>query len=143
MTSYLGSGNPATHRTDYTPEWLGNLAEDVTLEASVLNGILRGPEAVRTILGFARTLYDYQEFNFVGPYGDNGFVEDYTAIFRGNPIGSVVVINFNEAGQAQQIIINHRPLTSVVRWTTLMREHFTGTEYEPYFLSAAELAELA
>ena len=25
------------------------------------------------------TLYDDQEFNFAGPYGENGFLEDYTA----------------------------------------------------------------
>jgi hypothetical protein len=33
----------------------------------VLTGIAEGPEAIRAILGFARTLYEYQEFNFVGP----------------------------------------------------------------------------
>jgi hypothetical protein len=37
-------------------------------------GIAEGREAVRAILGFQRTLYDYQEFNFVGAYGD-GLVE--------------------------------------------------------------------
>jgi TetR/AcrR family transcriptional repressor of nem operon len=63
MTTYLGSGDVSTHRTDYTPEWLGKLADDVTLEAAVINGVAVGPEAVRAILGFARTLYDYQEFN--------------------------------------------------------------------------------
>ena len=43
----------------------------------MLTGIAEGPEAIRAILGFARTLYDYQEFNFVGPCGELGFVEDY------------------------------------------------------------------
>ena len=98
-TTYLGSGDASKHRRDYRPDWLDNLADDVTIEGSVLTGIAEGPEAIRAILGFARTLYEYQEFNYVGPYGDDGFVEDYTSVVRGEPIGSVVVIRFNEAGQ--------------------------------------------
>jgi hypothetical protein len=39
--TYPGSGDPNTHRTDYTPQWLGRLADDVTVEASVMNGIAR------------------------------------------------------------------------------------------------------
>ncbi len=58
----------------------------------MLTGIAKGSEAIRAILGFARTLYEYQEFNFVGPYGDDGFVEDYTSMVRGEPIGSLVVV---------------------------------------------------
>jgi hypothetical protein len=134
-TTYLGSGDATKHRQDYRPEWLDNLADDVTIEGSVLSGIAEGPEAIRAILGYARTLYEYQEFNFVGPYGDNGFVEDYTSVVRGEPIGSVVVVRFNEAGQTSQIVVNHRPLGSVVLWSQLMGEQFAGTPYARYFLS--------
>jgi hypothetical protein len=107
----------------------------VTIEGSVLNGIAEGPEAIRAILGFARQLYDYQEFNYVGRYGDDGFVEDYTSVVRGEPIGGVVVIRFNEAGQAARIVVNHRPLRSVLLWSQLMGEHFADTPYAQYFLS--------
>jgi hypothetical protein len=129
-------------RRDYRPAWLDNLADDVTMEASVLDGIVEGPEAVRAILGYARTLYDYQEFNYAGPYGDHGFVEDYSSVVRGEPIGSVVVVRFNDAGQAQQIVINHRPLRSVLRWSQLMGEHFAGTPDAKYFLGRAAAAAL-
>ena len=134
-TTYLGSGDAGRHRQDYFPEWLNNLADDVTIEGSVLTGIVEGAEAVRTILGFARTLYEYQEFNYVGPYGEDGFVEDYTSMVRGEPIGSVVVVRFNAGGETAQIVINHRPLGSVVRWSQLMGEHFVGTGYAQHFLS--------
>jgi hypothetical protein len=53
---------------------------------------------------------------------------------RGEPIGSVVVIRFNEAGQAARIVVNHRPLRSVLLWSRLMGEHFAGTRYAQYFL---------
>jgi hypothetical protein len=134
-TTYLGTRDASTHRRDYRPDWLENLAEDVTIEGSVLTGIAVGPEAIRAILGHARTLYEYQEFNYVGPYGDGAFVEDYTSMVRGEPIGSVVVIRFNEAGQTAGIVVNHRPLRSVLLWSQLMGEHFVGTPYAEYFLS--------
>ncbi|MGN6128286.1 MAG: hypothetical protein ACTHON_17155 [Humibacter sp.] len=140
MTTYLGSGEVSTHRTDYTPEWLGKLADDVTLEAAVMNGIATGPEAVRAILGFARTLYDYQEFNVIGRYGENDFVEDYVATVRGQaPIGSVVVIRYNDVGLVSNIVINHRPLSSVLLWSGIMSDHFADTEYAKFFLQPAEL----
>jgi hypothetical protein len=137
--TYLGSGNPTRRRTDYTPDWLGKLADDVTMEASVTNGIVRGPEAVLAILSFARTLYEYQEFNFAGAYGDRGFVEDYTSQVHGEPIGSIIVVRFDEAGQAQNIVVNHRPLRSVLLWSRLMSEHFAGTPYAAYFLQSQDL----
>ena len=141
-TTYLGSGDASKHRQDYRPDWLDNLADDATMEGSVMNGIAEGPEAIRTIIGFARTLYEYQEFNYVGAYGDHGFVEDYTSIVRGEPIGAVVVIRYNEAGQAARIVTNHRPLSSVLLWSTLMGEHFAGTQYAQYFLSHEEAEAL-
>jgi hypothetical protein len=101
----------------------------------VLTGIPEGPEAIRAILSHARTLYEYQEFNYLGRYGDHGFVEDYTSVVRGEPIGSVVVVRFNEAGQAARIVVNHRPLGAVLLWSRVMGKHFAGTRYARYFLS--------
>jgi hypothetical protein len=139
MTTYRGSGDVSTHRTDYTPEWLGKLADDVTLEAAVMNGIATGPQAVLAILSFARTLYDYQEFNVIGQYGESDFVEDYVATVHSEPIGSVVVIRYNDAGLVDNIVINHRPLSSVLLWSGIMSDHFVGTEYAQYFLQPADL----
>ena len=95
--TYLGSGDPArrltlfdgseVERTDYRPVWVNNLADDVIIEGSAMNGVVQGAEAVRSIVTNIRTLYDGQEFNFAGPYGENGFLEDYTAWVRGEQIG--------------------------------------------------------
>src|ERR1700722_6802661 len=63
MTSaptYAGSGDPALHRTDYSPVWLDNLADDVTLEASAMDGAAQGPDAVRSIILAVKSLYPYQ-----------------------------------------------------------------------------------
>jgi hypothetical protein len=136
--TYLGSGDPARKRTDYYPEWLDNLADDVTLEGSVLNGVIQGAEPVRTLLAYARTLYEYQEFNFVGPCGDNGFIEDYSSRVHGEPIGSVVTITRNAAGQTQHIVVNHRPLNSLLLFSRLMGEKFAGTPYGEQYARAGQ-----
>jgi hypothetical protein len=145
MTTYLGSGDESRHDRSYRPAWLDRLAEDVTLEAAVMNGVATGAEAVRTILGFAKTLYDYQEFEYAGEYGEPGygFAEDYSATFRGEPIANVVIVRYNEAGETQHIVISHRPLNSVVLWSQVMAEHFAGTPYAQYFSTADQLAALA
>jgi hypothetical protein len=94
-------------------------------------------------LSFARTLYDYQEFNVIGRYGDSDFVEDYVATVHGEPIGSVVVIRSNDAGLVEQIVISHRPLRSVLLWSALMAAHFDGTEYAKYFPQPEDLRAAA
>jgi hypothetical protein len=125
--------------TDYYPAWLDDLADDVTLEGSVMNGSVQGAQAVRTILGYARTLYEYQEFTFAGDIGANGFLEDYTSRVAGQPIGSVVVIGRNPAGQTDRIVVSHRPRSSVQLFSRLMGEKFAGTPYgEPFITPGAE-----
>ena len=88
--TFTGSGDPAL--ADYYPAWLDSLADDVTLEGSAMDGFVQGAEAVRTVLVQIRALYDYQEFHSAGPYGDNGWLEEYTAGVRGEPIGNVTLV---------------------------------------------------
>ena len=63
----------------YYPLWLDKLADDVTLEAAAMDGTAHGAEDVRFILVKAREQYEHQEFNYAGPCGVNGFLEDYSA----------------------------------------------------------------
>jgi hypothetical protein len=109
------------------------LADDVTIEGSLLDGGAQGAEAVRMIVGTIRELYEQQEFNFAGPCGDNSFLEDYTARVRGQPIGYVVLVSRNAAGQAQHIAANHRPRSSLLLLSRLVGEKLAGTPYVTYF----------
>ena len=110
--------------TDYHPVWLDSLADDVTIEGSAMNGAAQGAEAVRSIVTCIRALYDSQEFTFAGPYGQNGFLEDYTARVRGEQIGNVVLVTRNAAGQAQHIV-------------RLIGQQLAGTPYGEHFASSA------
>jgi hypothetical protein len=132
MTS-TGNGDPAL--ADYYPAWLDQLADDVTLEGSAMDGFVQGPEAVRTVLVAIRTLYDYQDFNFTGPYGDNGWIEDYTAGVHGEPISNVTLVTRNAAGQAQHIVGNYRPRSTLLLLSRLVGEKLAGTPYAEHFLA--------
>jgi len=88
---YLASGDPALK--DYYPAWVNNIADDATVEGSMLNGALQGADAVRSVVLTIRSQYQHQEFTFAGPSGDNGFLEDYVAIVNGEPIGCVVLVS--------------------------------------------------
>ena len=54
VPTYVQGGDPAGRFTDYYPVWLDNLADDVTIEGSLLDGAALGPDAVRTIVGAIR-----------------------------------------------------------------------------------------
>jgi hypothetical protein len=135
VPTYLERGDSAGRFADYHPAWVDNLADDVTLEGSMLNGAVQGADAVRALVGGARSLYDRQDFNFAGPWGDSSFIEDYTADVRGRPLGAVHLITFNADGQAQHIAANYRPLGSVMFFSRLLRERFAGTPYAKHFLA--------
>jgi hypothetical protein len=131
LPQYLGGGDPALK--DYFPAWVNNIAADATVEGSMLNGAVRGAEAVRSIVLTIRSLYEQQEFKFAGPYGDNGFIEHYIAKVNGEPIGCVVLIDRNDAGQTQHVVASYRPFNSVVLFSSLLREKFAGTPTAEYF----------
>ena len=134
--TYMGSGDPDPQLAGYYPAWLDNLAGDVTLEGSAMDGFVQGADPVRTVLVYIRSLYDYQKFNFAGPYGENGWLEDYTAGVRGEPIGNVTLVTRNSAGQAQHIVGNYRPRSTLLLLSRLIGEHFAGTPYGEHFLAS-------
>ena len=135
VPTYLGRGDPAGRFADYYPAWVEKMAGDITLEGSLLDGAVQGAEAVRVVIGGVRELYDRQDFNFAGPWGDNGFIEDYTAEVRGKPLGCLHLITLNADGKAQHIAANYRPLSSLMFFSRLLRERVAGAPYAEQFLA--------
>ena len=132
---YMGGGDPAL--ANYYPAWLDNLADDATVEGSLLDGAAHGAEAVRSIVVTIRSLYDRQEHKFAGSYGDNGFLEEYVADVRGEPIGCVVRVTRNAAGQTQHVVASYRPRSSLLLFSRLLGEKFAGTPIAEHFLADA------
>lgn len=119
MTS-TGSSDPARKSTGYYPWWLDNLADDVTGEGAAIEGTLQGAEEVRRVVLDARGLYEHQEFQFTGDYGDN--------------TRAVVTVARNAAGKAQHLVVNHRPRSSVLLFARVMGEKYAGTPLGKYFI---------
>jgi hypothetical protein len=136
VPTYTKRGDPDGRYADYYPAWLANLADDVSIEGSLLDGAALGPEAVRTIVGTIRTLYEDQQFNFAGAYGENGWLEDYTAQVRGEPIGCAVLVTKNAGGQTQHVAANYRPRSSLLLLSRLVGEKVAGTPYAKYFVAS-------
>ena len=135
VPTYTKGGDPEGRYAGYYPAWLDNLADDVTIEGSLLDGAALGPDAVRTIVGSLRTLYEHQQFNFAGAYADDGWLEDYTAQVRGEPIGCAVIVTRNAAGQTQHVAANYRPRSSLLLLSRLVGEKVAGTPYAKFFLA--------
>jgi hypothetical protein len=134
MTSTESSGL-APKRTGYYPLWLDNLADDVTGEGAAMQGVLHGRELVHRLVTDARKLYENQQFQYTGNYGDNGFLEEYTCKIQGEPTSVVVTVKRNAAGKTQHLVVNHRPRSSVLLFARLMGEKYAGTPLAKYFVS--------
>ncbi len=135
VPTYTMGGDPDGKYSGYYPAWVDNLADDVTIEGSLLDGAAQGPDAVRMIVGTIRALYDSQEFNFAGPYRDTDWIEDYTAQVRGEPIACVALVSRNGAGQTEHVAANYRPRDSLLLLSRLVGEKLAGTPYAKYFLA--------
>jgi hypothetical protein len=131
----IGSSDRIRKSTEYYPWWLDNLANDVTGEGAAIQGVLHGAENVRRVVTDARQVYENQEFHFTGDYGDNGFIEEYTCRIKGEPTRVVVTVKRNAAGQAEHLVVNHRPRSSVLLFAHLMGEKYAGTPLVKYFIA--------
>jgi hypothetical protein len=137
--AYLGWGAPAL--IGYYPKWLDNIADDATLEGSLLEGVVQGRDALRSIVVAIRSLYDRQEHKLARSIGDNRFMEEYIAEVRGAPLGCVVLVSFNAAGQTQRVLAGYRPRSSLLLLSNLLREKFAGTPLGDYFAASESETE--
>jgi hypothetical protein len=134
--SYLYSAESALK--NYYPKWLDTLAADATLEGSMLDGAIQGAENVRSVVATIRALYDRQAHKFAGPSGDGGFLEEYVAEVRGEPIGCVVLVAYNQAGESQHVVASYRPRTAVQHFARLLGETFAGTPIAKHFTESSD-----
>jgi hypothetical protein len=126
MTS-TESSELANKPTASRPWWLDNLAEDVTGAGAAMQGIIQGAECVHRVVTDARKLYEDQQFEFTGNFGNDGFLEEYCCRLQGEPTRVVVTVRRSAAGKAQHIVVNHRPRSSVLLFARLMGKIYAGT----------------
>jgi len=122
------------------PPWLAKLAEDATLEATVLRRPVQGRALIVDFLRRAIPLYDFQDFAYKGPVGEGLFLESYRAAIQGVPVQCLVVAHENAAGEVDSVVINHRPLEAALMFSRLMGEQVAKDHGDGYFLRPSEWA---
>jgi hypothetical protein len=128
---------PLLPKPDGAPPWLAKLAEDATLEATVLKRPIEGKANILTLLKQAMPLYDFQDFTYRGDFGADFFMESYRAEIQGVPIECSVLVHMNAQGEADSILVNHRSLNAALLFSRLMWER-VGDGFRDLYLTGPQ-----
>jgi hypothetical protein len=128
---------PLLPKPDGPPPWLAKLAEDATLEATVLKRPVEGKANILALLKQAMPLYDFQDFTYRGDFGADFFMESYRAEIQGVPIECSVLVHMNAQGEADSILINHHPLDAALLFSRLMWER-AGDGFRDLYLTGLQ-----
>ncbi|SIT47629.1 conserved hypothetical protein [Paraburkholderia piptadeniae] len=123
------------------PLWLANLAENATLEATVLKRPIEGRADILSVIKHAVSLYEFQHHSYKGEIGNGLYMESYRSQIQGVPIETVVVAHMNERGETDSVIINHRPLGAALLFSKLMWER-VDERFRDCYLTGPESAAL-
>jgi hypothetical protein len=132
---------PVLAPTGGAPLWLAKLAENATLEATVLKRPVEGRADILSVIKHAVTLYEFQHHTYKGEIGNGLYLESYRSQIQGMPIETVVVAHLNERGEADSVVINHRPLKAAQLFSNLMWER-VDERFRDLYLTGAEAAAL-
>ena len=133
---------PTLPRPDGPPPWLGKLAKDATLEGAILKRSVHGRDNILTLISYARTLYEFQEYTYYGHWDDKFFMEAYRSSINGVPVECFIVAHMNDQGEADSILLHHYPLNATLEFSRLMWEKF-GDQFGDLYLSAAQADRVA
>ncbi|MGF6546556.1 hypothetical protein [Paraburkholderia youngii] len=123
------------------PLWLTNLAENATLEATVLKRPIEGRADILSVIKHAVSLYEFQHHSYKGAMGDGLYMESYRSQIQGVPIETLVVAHINEQGETESVVINHRPLNAMLLFSKLMWER-VDERFRDRYLTGSEAAAL-
>jgi len=123
------------------PLWLATLAENATLEATVLKRPIEGRADILSVIKHAVSLYEFQHHSYKGEIGGGLYMESYRSQIHGMPIETVVVAHMNEEGETDSVVINHRPLNAALLFSRLMWER-VDERFRDCYLTGPEAAAL-
>ena len=123
------------------PLWLTSLAENATLEATVLKRPIEGRADILYVIKHAVSLYEFQHHSYKGMIGDGLYLESYRSQIQGMPIETVVVAHMNDQGETDSVVINHRPLNAMLLFSRLMGER-VDERFRDCYLTGSEAAAL-
>ena len=124
------------------PPWLARLADDVTMEASALRRPVHGRANVLGLLRVAIPLYEFQHFTYRGELDDAFFFESYRSTVDGTPIENMVMVHTNAEGEVDSLVISHRPLDALLKFSRLVGEWVGDRFGKDLFIGAEAAASL-
>jgi len=104
--------------TTNTSSFIDNLADDATLSGAAMNGFISGKDTIRNFLQTIIKVYDGFTINTDVDAGDFR-LQEYTATVKGYPVAGTVLLKKNINGQYNQVVVNHRPLSSLLIFSSL------------------------
>jgi hypothetical protein len=99
-----------------TPTFAAAFAPDAVIEASVLEGALRGPESIGRFFKATTGMYDSLEFTHETRNGNKTFME-WSGRFHGQEVGGVTIVTRRDDGLIESVRLHHRPLAIVTRFS--------------------------
>jgi hypothetical protein len=123
------------------PLWLTQLAEHATLEATVLKRPVQGRADILSVIKHAVSLYEFQHHSYKGEVAPGLYMESYRSQIQGVPIETLLMAHLNENGEADSVVINHRPLEAAMLFSRLMGER-VDERFRDLYLTGAEAAAL-
>lgn len=130
----------ATNNSDQKvapPSFIDNLTEDATLSGGAMNGFIQGKDNVRTFLGTVKALYKDFKVVYEGDT-DKYRLQEYTATLEDHPVTGVVTLRKNADGQYDQVVVNHRPLSSLLVFSKMVSEVLEGKIDKDHFYRLEE-----
>ncbi|MFM0632186.1 hypothetical protein [Paraburkholderia xenovorans] len=128
---------PVLAPTGGLPFWLARLAANATLEATVLKRPVEGRPEILAVIQHAVSLYEFQQHSYKGEIGGRLYMESYRSQIQGVRIETLLVAHLNEQGEADSVVINHRPLNAALLFSKLMWER-VNERFRELYLSAPE-----
>jgi len=123
------------------PLWLTRLAENATLEATVLKRPIEGRADILSVIKHAASLYEFQHHSYKGEIGNGLYLESYRSQIQGVPIETVLIAHLNEQGETDSVVINHRPLEAALLFSKRMGE-LVDERFRDRYLTGPEAAAL-
>jgi len=99
--------------------------EDVILEGGVFPSPIQGREAVRNAIRQSSRLYARLEFMRETQSTDRTYFEWEGAAF-GLPVWGVTAISLGVDGRISRVVLSHRPLDVVVRFSAALADRLAG-----------------
>ena len=110
-------------------------AENVVLEAVILNSPITGRDNVQRVMKEASKIYEILTFTRGTTADLQEYIEWEAQTFSGVQLKGVTILTRNENGALAHIAIHHRPLGSALQFSALLGERLRGHVDPSYFYS--------